>query len=398
MQEPVDFEKAVAGEFEAGVVAGEVAPVGDGLEGLGETLAGVDAEFFVEVGEVEVAEFELEDEFADEEFVGVGGEGAVDGEVAAVELGEVFVDLVLVLVVGAVDVAEGGDADGEEVCAFPEEVAVEEIDGFVVANGGVGGADAVAVFFEFGEGFVDPAAFGFPVGDGGGEFAGGRHVLIDGGVEGDFHLVDRDGIGLELEGLLDVALPVVVGFVKHTGDEVDVDLGEAGVAGSLVGLVNFFGAVGAAVEFEDVGVEVFHAEGEAGDAEGADVVDFFFGEGAGFGFEGDFAGVVPGEAFLEGVGEFGEEAGVEEGGGAAAEVDEVGGATADEGLLHVHVEFAGCAVDVGADFLGAGTGDDLEVAEVAALAAEGDVDVEAEGIAGFGRALHGGEGLGPVVG
>ena len=59
--------------------------------------------------------------------------------------------------------------------------------------------------------------------------------------------------------------------------------------------VDFLGAMRAAVDFEDVIVEVLDAQAQARHAQILDHLQLAFGERARLAFEGDFFGLVPGE-------------------------------------------------------------------------------------------------------
>ena len=66
------------------------------------------------------------------------------------------------------------------------------------------------------------------------------------------------------------------------------------------------------------------------------------------------------------------------GGGAAAEVDKVQRPVLDRWLLRIVFHLAGKGVEIGLDLLAVFVRVNAEVAELAALAAEGDVEIEAE--------------------
>ena len=66
------------------------------------------------------------------------------------------------------------------------------------------------------------------------------------------------------------------------------------------------------------------------------------------------------------------------GGGAAAKVDKVQRPVFDRRLLRVVFHLAGEGVEIGLDLLAVFVRVNAEVAELAALAAEGDVEIEAE--------------------
>ena len=93
--------------------------------------------------------------------------------------------------------------------------------------------------------------------------------------------------------------------------------------------------MGAAVDFENVIVEVLDAEAQPRDAEIANRLELVVGERAGFGFERDFLRRVPWEQTLHPVGEELQLIGRQIAGRAAAEVDEARMASFDERLVRV---------------------------------------------------------------
>ena len=96
----------------------------------------------------------------------------------------------------------------------------------------------------------------------------------DRGVEGHFHLVDGDRIGVHRDGLFDGRFPFVFDFAQHAGDQVDVDLLEADLAHPLVGAEDFGRLVGAAVGGEHLVIEMFDAQRKASDADLLDRLQF----------------------------------------------------------------------------------------------------------------------------
>ena len=147
-------------------------------------------------------------------------------------------------------------------------------------------------------------------------------------------------------------------------------------------LVDFAADVGAAVVAQDIVVEIFDAQAETGDADCADRFQFGFGQGARLAFEGDLGGVVPRQGGLESVCQRAEVAGADIGGRAAAEVDKVQRSVRDGGQMRIVLDFARQGVEIGLDLVGVLVGIDAEIAELATLAAEGNVEVEAEPGAG----------------
>ena len=292
----------------------------------------------------------------------------------------------LVLEVHAPEVPEGRDAQGQHVGTVPQGVAVQEAGRRLV--GGVRAADAVAGGLQAREGLRHPAALGVPVRHGSGILVPVAHALVDGRVVGHLHLVDGHALGVELEYALDAVRPVGLGLAHHAGDQVDVDLVEAGGADEGPGAVDLGRAVRAVVGLEDVGVEVLDPQAQARDAEVAQQLDLALLQGAGLALERDLLGRGPGQARAQPAEELLELLAREVRGRAAAEVDEARAAAGDQGSAGVELELALERVEVAADLGRVLVGVDLEVAEVAALAAEGQVDVEAERGAGLRAAAQ----------
>src|SRR5205807_10580251 len=125
-------------------------------------------------------------------------------------------------------------------------------------------------------------------------------------VVGNLHLVDGDAVRRHRDRLLDARLPAFVRVAHHAGNQVDIDLGEAGGARKVVGAVDLFRAVRAAVELQDALLDVLHPEAKAGDAQVTDELDLRLGERARLAFEGDLLRRVPGKQLLHAVREVGE--------------------------------------------------------------------------------------------
>ena len=136
--------------------------------------------------------------------------------------------------------------------------------------------------------------------------------------------------------------------------------------------------VGAAVLAQDVVVEMLDAQAQAGDADVGDGGHLGLGQGARLALEGDLVGLAPGHGRLGAGGQGAQVAGADVGGGAAAEVDELQGPAGDPGAPGIGLDLAAKGVEVAPDLAGVAVHVDAEVAELAALPAEGDVQVEPE--------------------
>ena len=96
--------------------------------------------------------------------------------------------------------------------------------------------------------------------------------------------------------------PIGLRFLDHARDQVNIDLGKLQFAGEGVGAGDFLAVMGAAVDLQDVVVEIFHAKAQAGHAHLADGVEFVAGQRARFALEGDFLAPRPRKQFLHSVG------------------------------------------------------------------------------------------------
>ena len=138
------------------------------------------------------------------------------------------------------------------------------------------------------------------------------------------------------------------------------------------------GGVGAAVLAQDIVVHVLDAEAEAGHPDLPDRPQLGLGQRSRLALEGDLSCRVPGQRRLQPRRQRLEVAGAYVGGGAAAEVDEPQLAAGDPGGAGVQLHLARHRVEVLPDLRGVLVDVDAEVAELAALAAERYVQVEAE--------------------
>ena len=89
------------------------------------------------------------------------------------------------------------------------------------------------------------------------------------------------------------ALPVLFGLAEHAGDEIDVDLRKLERLRELIRAEHLGRAMRAAVQLEDVVVEVLDAEAEPRHAQVADRGELALGQRAGLALERDLLGRCP---------------------------------------------------------------------------------------------------------
>ena len=134
----------------------------------------------------------------------------------------------------------------------------------------------------------------------------------------------------------------------------------------------------AAVQLENVIVEVLDAEAEPRHAHVANGGELGFGERAGLALERDFFGRRPRRDGRQPLHQAAQLPHRQERRRAAAEVHEVERPAVDRGIGVVQLPLARHHVEILLDFLRVLVGVDAEVAEMAALPAERDVQVQAE--------------------
>src|SRR5208282_987253 len=116
-------------------------PIVQSLQWLGKTLPDIDAEFLLKIIATSAAQLELQDELANQLFIGIGRHGAINRETARLQGLHVRLEIVLVLIVRSLQMAKGRDAQAEQIRPGPKTVAVNEPGLFLVFDSSVGAAD-----------------------------------------------------------------------------------------------------------------------------------------------------------------------------------------------------------------------------------------------------------------
>src|SRR5262249_15287031 len=144
--------------------------------------------------------------------------------------------------------------------------------------------------------------------------------------------------------------PVAFGLVQHARDQIDIDLGETDRADEIIRPVDLLRPMSAAVDLEDMIVEVFNSKAEPRNADLLDDFELAFGQSAGFGFEGDLLGCAPGQEFSHGVCQTRELTGGNIRWRSTAEVDELRLSRSDQRLARVELQFVNRRVEIAFDF------------------------------------------------
>ena len=142
---------------------GEKSPILQPLNRLGEFFGGFDAEFFLEIRAAHAAQLELQNEFADQPFLGRRRQRPEDGQFPAIHALHIRIEVGVVLVMHAVDVAEARHPDGQQIRALPQPVAIDELRALGIFDRGVGAAHSVAGLFKFRKSVIHPVALRFPI-------------------------------------------------------------------------------------------------------------------------------------------------------------------------------------------------------------------------------------------
>ena len=74
-------------------------------------------------------------------------------------------------------------------------------------------------------------------------------LLCVDGIKRQLHLVNRDAVGIQIDGLLHVVFPALPGLADHAGDQVDIELIEIKLVYPGHDFKNFFGKMGTTVLF-----------------------------------------------------------------------------------------------------------------------------------------------------
>src|SRR5579883_339744 len=127
LQQAVHLQQAFAVQAYGVAFDEEKTPVLQRLQRRGEAFDGFDAELLLEIIPAHSAQLELQHKFADETLIIVGRERAVERQFALLHARQVRIEVVMILVMRAVDVPEGSDAQREQIRARPQTVAIDEL-------------------------------------------------------------------------------------------------------------------------------------------------------------------------------------------------------------------------------------------------------------------------------
>jgi hypothetical protein len=78
-------------------------------------------------------------------------------------------------------------------------------------------------------------------------------------VVGKLHLVDGHAVRGKIDGFADTGVPILLRLADHTGDEVDIDVGEANVPDPFVRFIDLGAFVSTTVLSENSVVEILDA-------------------------------------------------------------------------------------------------------------------------------------------
>ena len=146
----------------------------------------------------ERAALQLQHELADQPLFVGRAIGAAERDLAALDRGAVRLPRVEVLHVHAVDVAERRDAEADEIRAFPQPIAIDELRRRRILDRGVGAADVIAGALERRERLLTQRRFVAQSATGSANWPVAlQQVAADRRVVRQLHLVDGDAVGIE---------------------------------------------------------------------------------------------------------------------------------------------------------------------------------------------------------
>ena len=155
--------------------------------------------------------------------------------------------------------------------------------------------------------------------------------------------------------------------------------------------------MGPAVFFQYVVIEIFDSKAQARDADLLDSFQLALVEGSGLALEGHLVGNIPADGIAKSVDQPPELGGAQVGWRTPAKIHELKGPPTDAGEFLVELYLPAQCADVTLDLLAVLVRVDPEIAEFAALAAEGNVQVEPKRIPLVRRAFQQLESPGDIV-
>src|SRR4051812_13423850 len=109
VHQPIRLHQPVAVQPELLALGFEEAPLTQRAKGFRETIPDFHSEFLAEVADVYVAELELEDQLPNHPLIFGWSQRTVDRELALAQLGQIRIEVVLILVVSPAHVRERRD-------------------------------------------------------------------------------------------------------------------------------------------------------------------------------------------------------------------------------------------------------------------------------------------------
>src|SRR3954454_17460064 len=106
VQESVHLKEALAIQRNRIAIDSHEPPILQSLHGLRKLRRGIQVEFFRKIGAADVAEFELQNEFANEPFFRAGCQRAANGKCALANPGQIRLEVMFILVMHPAEVAE----------------------------------------------------------------------------------------------------------------------------------------------------------------------------------------------------------------------------------------------------------------------------------------------------
>ena len=111
VQQPIDLQQAVPIQPDQVAVGSLKAPIPQSLERLGKPLGQFDSKFLPEISAANLAQLELQDEFADQPLVVVRGQRPPNRQLTRFEASQVRLEISMVLVMRPADVPESRTDD-----------------------------------------------------------------------------------------------------------------------------------------------------------------------------------------------------------------------------------------------------------------------------------------------
>ena len=197
------------------------------------------------------------------------------------------------------------NSQGDHIGTSPKLIPIKKFGALWVFHCGTGTGHRITRRLQTTKSLSHPASLGWPIGDWGTKFALFFHRLINGGIVRNFHLIDRHAIGCQFHHPFYTFRPIFICLLEHTGNQIDVYIFDPRILCPLESTKDFSRPVSPSIGFQYMIRKIFNSQTQTGNSKVSNRLYFFFCQGTGLAFKGNFFRLIPGQNRFHTIRKFG---------------------------------------------------------------------------------------------